>query len=179
MSNSKLSAHYCEFIKQLQHRKLHELLTVISSHYPTEFKSQYIKNELAYLEQHIIYTPITTIKASKNIPQNTTKPKKNKKPISAEQRCNARVYGPIYDKGKKPIIPVEKISAEFRIIDFKDIKCDRFNEKYQCGNRCANKHRQDSTYCGLHAKHLIHGDFNIPPSAELIYHFIRENKLLC
>jgi hypothetical protein len=170
-----------DFIKHLHHSKIKELLTVISLHYPELFKAENISDELKYLEQHISYYSkyITSSAPSTSQPinQNLNK-KQNHSKLLRKLQCKARVYNPIINKINGQI--VDKIPSKYKVINFNDIDCNAFNKKYSLGTQCLNKcaNIQDSIYCTLHTKHLIHGDFTTSPDGELIFHFIKENKLL-
>ena len=75
---------------------------------------------------------------------------------------------------------LDKIPDKFKVIDFIKLDCKQFTKRYELGSRCSNKQslKLKSKYCALHTKHLIHGDFFTDPEAELIFHFMKENKLL-
>ena len=213
-----------QFIKQLHHNRIKELLTIISINYHDLFKAEYIEDELAYLEEHIKYAPIAkksqppllATKSPKKTQVESQSPQSQQSPIN---RCNARVYGPITKKIDSDSVArarkldletdsnrvararkldletdsnsvararkldsaiLDKIPDKFKVIDFIKLDCKQFTKRYELGSRCSNKQslKLKSKYCALHTKHLIHGDFFTDPEAELIFHFMKENKLL-
>lgn len=170
-----------KFIKKLTETKIRELLTAISIQYPTEFKKSYIKSELEYILKHVTMQNLDPIKLKESKAKYKAayaKKRQNASIISDSDRCTGRVWGNIFEiKDNNILEPINTLPSQYKVINFDDIDLDEFNSTYVIGNRCKTKKIGDK-YCKRHSEHLIHGDFFEKPSAELCFHYIKDNKLL-
>jgi len=173
-----------KFIKKLTETKIKELLIAISIQYPKQFNKSHINSELEYILKHITMMHLDPIKLKESKDKFKKKQKQNKlnpNIISDGDRCKARIWGKIFEINEinddNILTPINKIPKQYKVTNFDDIDLDEFNSRYVIGTRCKNKKNSDK-YCKRHSQHLIHGDFFEKPSAELCFHYIKDNKLL-
>jgi hypothetical protein len=104
---------------------------------------------------------------------------KVKKRIDLEARCSGRIwYKNIKYRTTLLDVAKEKMEKKFKVSHFKDINLKAFTTKYIIGSRCSNSKTNESKYCKLHTKHLIHEDYLETPSKLLCYHFLKHGKYL-
>lgn len=173
-----------ELFNNIISNRIYNLLETINKTYPDKFNKTDIKKEHIILMQHIklhkkeyeLLKPITNeINDDKKNISTSGKAIKIKPIIQDINRCNGRVWNDYIRciKTDKKIFNLEK---EFIVNDFRQLNVDEFLKKYKIGNRCKNKKLPEGKYCYLHTEHLIHGDYLIKPSKEIIYHYINEAK---
>ena len=80
----------------------------------------------------------------------------------------------IYNTSKS----VNNIESRFKVSNYKKLNVNEFTSKYTIGMRCSKIKYNNTKYCKLHTKHLIHGDYLEKPSKELCYHFLKDGKYL-
>ena len=177
-------------IETLIDKKILCILNKIHNVYPTKFTKEHIQLEFNIIKQkiHIINkNAINKNAINKNALNNNTV---NNNTVNTdnilkllgnvqllEQRCNARIWGFIYDKTTlKKIILLDKI---YKVKYATKLKLKDFNNKYILGSRCMrNIDMPDNIYCIQHIQHLTHGNYNDIPDAELCLHFIKDGKYL-
>ena len=116
-----------------------------------------------------------------------TKKKEIDKVIQTEnniQQCSGRVWSE-HIFNRKNMKKLNDIEDKFKVEDFNDLDIKEFNSKYVIGLRCSRNKiemiddsNKNNTYCKLHSKHLIHGDYLVTPDKELCHHFIKDGKYL-
>ena len=115
-----------------------------------------------------------------------TKKKEIEKIIQTEniQQCSGRVWSE-YIYNRNNMKKLNDIEDKFKVEDFNDLDIKDFNSKYVVGLRCSrnkiemiDNSDKKNTYCKLHSKHLIHGDYLVTPDKELSHHFIKDGKYL-
>jgi len=172
-------------IHKIIENKIKQLLEIINKNYPSKFKKENIDKELEYIIKHINIIVKDTSTHLEPIQKQTinSKVKIKSKPqsltlnIELENRCCARCWNDdIFDR--ETMSKIKDIDTIFKVIDFKDINIKKFNKKYILGVQCKKSKTTSSNYCKLHAKHLIHGNYNDIPSKEICYHFMKDGKYL-
>ena len=153
--------------------KIKNILIIINKLYPLKFKEEFIHSEINYIFNHIKLNTKTNTKTNTKL--NIVK--KEKKNLQSIDRCNARCWSSyIYDRTN--LSKVVNISNNFKVNDFKDINIKKFNTQYIIGLQCKKEKCKNSEYCKLHKTHLIHGDYNVLPSQEICYHFMKDGNYL-
>jgi len=166
-----------KLINKIIDNKINNLLTVINKNYPEKFKKEYIEIELNYIKNNInLVSTINKINLYSTKEKKENKAKKDNK-VDNINRCCGRIWNDSIFY-KQTMKKVNELPKQFKVIDFKDIDIDKFNNNYILGLQCKNKKINDSNYCKLHSTHLIHGDFKNLPSKELCYHFIKDGNYL-
>jgi len=170
-------------IETLIDKKILCILNKIHNVYPTKFTKEHIQLEFNIIKQkiHIINknTANTNTANTNTANKNTANTDNILKLLGnvqlLEQRCNARIWGFIYDKTTlKKIILLDKI---YKVKYTTKLKLKDFNNKYILGSRCMrNIDMPDNIYCNQHIQHLTHGNYNAIPDAELCLHFIKDGK---
>ena len=163
-----------KLINKIIDNKINNILTIINKTYPEKFKKEYIEIELNYIKTNI--NLVSTINKINLSSTKETKVKKEKK-VDDINRCCGRIWSDSIFY-KQTMKKVNELPNHFKVIDFKDIDIDKFNNNYILGLQCKNKKINDSIYCKLHSTHLIHGDFKKLPNKELCYHFIKDGNYL-
>ena len=170
-------------IEEIIESHLLDLLNIIHQKYPEQFTSENINEELKYIIDNIELhnetsnTSIasnTTLKKNKTIPIHMTKPIPMPIPDSKD-RCNARIWGFIYNKNSDKINTIE---SKYKVTDYNDINGDEFTDKYIVGKQCKSKKINGQIYCKKHKNHLPHGNFLEKPSNELILHYLQDGKYI-
>lgn len=163
-----------KIITKIIDNKINNILNIINKNYPTKFKTECIEIELNYIK--------TNINLVSSINKATKKEKKeNKKEGIKHREDSNRCCGRIWSNTifyKDTMTKINELPKEFKVIDFKEIDLDKFNNNYIVGLQCKNTKTKDNNYCNLHCKHLIHGDFKVLPNKELCYHFIKDGHYL-
>ena len=180
-------------LNKIIEKKMRTLLDIINKNYPIKFKTENIDKELEYIIKHIniivkdTNTQLEIEPIQKQSTNSKLKLKTNPKSltlniaIALENRCCARCWhdGDIFDR--ETMTKIKDIDRIFKVIDFKDINIKKFNKKYILGDQCKKSKTtssENSKYCKLHSKHLIHGNYNDIPSKEICYHFMKDGKYL-
>ena len=171
-------------IHKIIETKVRTLLEIINKNYPIKFKKENIDTELEYIIKHIniiIKNTDANPDADTDTKTKITIKKKSKTltiEIPLENRCCARCWhdGDIFDRDT--MTKIKDINTMFKVTDFKDINIKKFNKKYILGLQCKKSKTESSSYCKLHTRHLIHGNYNDIPSKELSYHFMKDGKYL-
>ena len=175
-------------VNKIIENKIRTLLEIINKNYPIKFKKENIDKELEYIINHIninIKNNDTKLEIEPIQKQTTnikvkTKSKSLNLVIPDENRCCARCWNDVIFY-RDTMLKVTEIDTIFKVGDFKDIKIKKFNKKYILGLQCKkskSESSENSKYCKLHTRHLIHGNYNDMPSKEICYHFMKDGKYL-
>ena len=154
---------HLDFIDYLLKEKILDLLTAIKNIEPTLFTKDDIDDELDKILKKIKMKKLDTKQLSNKISKNNKK-KVNKEKVNKEKvklnkkkleyntdnRCHARVWGPIH------------------IID----------KQVNYGEQCHKKKNNDSKYCFIHQSKLSHGDYFEKPSIMIKEHFEVNSKIV-
>jgi len=183
-----------EILDNIVDSRIQNLLEIISINYPKNFKNTDIKKELIYIKKHIFWKTKVNISKPKDKDKNKNKDvnknvartkfkKKNKTKDKTKDKtkeinkCSGRIWSK-YILNSKNMKQINDIEDKFKIDDFNDLDIKDFNSKYIVGLRCSKQKMQNSKYCKLHDKHLIHGDYLKSPNKELCYHFMKDGQYL-
>ena len=168
-------------IKEIISKYILNLLTTIHNNYPEQFTNINIDQEYKYILDTINFNILTTENinsnsdSNSNIKNSTTSVKRL---VNENERCNARVWGFIYNNNNNNAEKIVKIDKIFIVDDYNDIDTDKFNKMYKLGQQCKKKCSYGSKYCYKHYKINPHGDYSIPPSAEIILHYLQDGKYI-
>ena len=190
-----------DILNNLVDSRILNLLEIININYPDKFKKTDIETEITYIKKHINWktqniktTYVKKNKDNKDIKKNKIKKnliklnkhskikeKEKKKEKEKEKeidiQCSGRTWSD-YILNKNTMKKINDIDEKFKVNDYNILDLKDFNSKYIIGLRCSKKHIENSKYCKLHSKHLIHGNYLEIPNKELCYHFIKDGKYL-
>jgi hypothetical protein len=160
--------HHSDFVDYLLSEKIKDLLLTINVLEPTLFKKKYIDIELDTILSNIkkdnidVITLNNSIIKKNQIKENKRKIKNNeknklknqtvikKKQYSEDNRCHARIWGPIF----------------------------KMDGNYIYGEQCHKKKGNNSNYCYIHQCKLSHGDYFKEPNIMIREHFEKDSKIV-
>lgn len=172
-----------DILDRLVDSRIKTLLETININYPDKIKKSDIEKEIIYIKERVNWKKIKSIKSLESkkplYPKKSLEPKNKEvnKELNKANQCSGRIWTNyiVYKKNNKK---VDNIIDKFKVDDFNDLDEKDFNSKYIIGLRCSKTKYDDSKYCKLHTKHLIHGDYSESPNKELCYHFMKNGKYL-
>ena len=138
-------------IKEIISKYILNLLTTIHNNYPEQFTNINIDQEYKYILDTINFNILTTENinsnsdSNSNIKNSTTSVKRL---VNENERCNARVWGFIYNNNNNNAEKIVKIDKIFIVDDYNDIDTDKFNQ--------LNKYKSIIRYFIFILQYLIH-----------------------
>ena len=163
-------------IKSIVNEHILDLLKIINRKYPDKFQKDKIELEFELIKKSIEYYKINT--KTNNISRDY-KSKESRQTLlnnENEKRCNARIWGKIYDRNLNT--EIIQIDSKYNVTDFEDIKIKSFHKKYKIGCQCKREYIEGNKYCKQHTIRKPHGDYFEEPSKELVFHFMKNNKYI-
>ena len=160
-----------DIIDKIIQQKILSILKNIHKGFPDKFKKECINIEYDIIKNNIciINQPSKNIPVKDDVIHNNNKNNKNNKNnIDEQYKCNARIWGNIYNKNG--LQKITNIDNTFK----NNFKYSEFNKQYIIGQQCSRIKYTNSIYCHQHIKHLTHGNYFVLPTHTMCVHYIKK-----